>query len=503
MDSRDTNNSSLHPAFNSAGAESEPKKHSQKSGLGAARQSGVQKVVISLLLLLASAVVFILPNSVTEPWINYSSQSENVGPIPSATVVSPSTAAQKTKYRQVAQTLLAQIIARRDRLQEKRVELWGEFEFKQAMSRIERGDQQYQYGEYGKSVASYQSALDGLSSLETSGESILAQAIEDTSTAIEESVLSIATSNIELASAMAPADKKIQQLSQRVANLPQLIEAMQQGEKHSALNQLSAAKKSFSLAATLDPKHKKAAAALAKTEQKITEQRFREFMSQGFRELDSNNFEQATAAFNRAGNVYTNHPAVEQALAQLETRRSQLWVTNNMARADQFAKQEQWQQAKSIYEKLLLTDTTLTDVKAKQIPVNVRADLDRRIRAIIQDPLGLAASSQLRKAQNTLRDATGINRPGPVLSSQIKTLKQIIKASQTPVEVALASDSNTNVTLFKVARLGTFEKISLSLKPGRYIVAGTRAGYRDVRIEFTLTDKGFDSPITISCNEAI
>ena len=83
----------------------------------------------------------------------------------------------------------------------------------------------------------------------------------------------------------------------------------------------------------------------------------------------------------------------------METRRSQLWVTSNMARAEEFAQQEKWQQAKSIYQKLLLADATLTDVKVKQIPVNVRADLDRRIKAIIEDPLALAASSQFRKAQ--------------------------------------------------------------------------------------------------------
>ncbi len=502
MDTRDAKQASVDSAFNlhSNGRQKPVISGARLSGV---HQSGVQKIVITVLLLLASAVIFILPNSVTEPWINYSSESENTSPSASATVVSPSTAAQKTKYRQDAQTLLAEIIARRDRLQEKRVELWGEFEFKQAMEQIERGDQQYQYGEYAKSVASYQSALDGLSNLETTGKMTLAKAIDEASNAIEESILSTATSNIELASAMAPSDKKVQQLSQRVANLPRLIEALQQGEKHSALSQLSAAKKAFSSAVTLDPKHKKATAALAKTEQKITEQRFRGHMSQGFRELDNNSFEQATAAFNRAGKVYIDHPAVKQALAQLETRRSQLWVTNNMARADQFAKQEQWQQAKSIYEKLLLTDATLTDVKVKQIPVNVRADLDRRIRGIIEDPLALASSSQLRKAQKTMRDASGIANPGPLLSNQIKTLKQIIKASQTPVEVTLSSDSNTNVTLFRVARLGTFERTSVSLKPGRYIVAGSRAGYRDVRIEFTLTDKGLDSPITISCNEAI
>ena len=497
MDSRDAKDRSVHPAF------SQPEKSSRRSGVTAARQSGRQKVIISVLLLLASAVVFILPNSVTEPWVNYSAQSEKAAPSPSASLVSPSTAAQKTKYRQDAQTLLAQIIAHRDSLQEKRVELWGEFEFKQAMLQIDQGDQQYQYGEYADSVASYQNALDGLSRLQTVGESTLNKAIEDTTKAIEANILSTATTAIELASAMAPSDKKVQQLSGRVANLPQLIEAMQQGEQHSALDQLSAAKKAFSDAVTLDPQHKKAAAALAKTEQQITEQRFRGFMSEGFKALDRDNFEQASAAFNRAGSVYANHPAVEQALAQLETRRSQLWVTSNMARAAEFEKQEKWQQAKSVYQKLLLADATLTDVRVKQIPVSVRADLDQRIQAVIEDPLALAASSQLRKAQSALQDASGIANPGPVLKSQISSLKQIIKASQTPIEVALTSDSVTNVTLFRVARLGAFEQTSVSLKPGRYIAAGTRSGYRDVRIEFTVTDKGFDSPISISCSEAI
>ena len=249
--------------------------------------------------------------------------------------------------------------------------------------------------------------------------------------------------------------------------------------------------------------HKKAAAALAKTNQKITEQRFRAFMSEGFRALDKDNFEKALTAFNQAATVYANHPAIEQAMAQVETRRSQLWVTRNMLRAEEFVGQEKWSQARSVYQKLLLADATLSDVKVQQIPVAVRADLDKRIKLIIQDPLSLAASNQYRKAQKVFQDASGIAKPGPLLSAQIATLKQLLTTSQTPIEVALASDSNTDVTLCRVARLGSFDKTSVSLKPGRYIVAGTRTGFRDVRIEFTLTDKGFDSPITISCNEAI
>ena len=67
----------------------------------------------------------------------------------------------------------------------------------------------------------------------------------------------------------------------------------------------------------------------------------------------------------------------------------------------------------------------------------------------------------------------------------------------------LTSDSTTDVTLFRVAKLGVFDKTAVSLKPGRYIVAGTRMGFRDVRVEFTVTGQGLDQPISISCNEAI
>ena len=468
----------------------------------AARQSGAQKIVISVLLLLATGVIFILPNAVTEPWINYSSETENTLP-QSTTQVSPSTAAEKTKYRQDAQTLLAEIINYRDRLQQRAVELWGQFEFEQAMLAIERGDSQYQYGEYAESVASYQQALDGLSTLQTRGETILEQAISDTREAIEQNNLNTANSEFQLANAMAPDNSQVQQLTARVASLPQLIEAMERGQEQSLRDQLDSARQAYQQAVTLDPRHKNAAAALANTEQKIIERQFRSHMSRGFSALDRNNFEQAASAFNRAGKVYANHPAVAQALAQLETRRSQFWVNSKMARAEEFIAREKWQQASAIYEELLQTDSTLTDARVRQIPVAVRADLDKRIENILEDPLSLAASAVYQRAKVTLQDASGIANPGPLLQSQIAQLEKILKTSQTPVEVTLVSDSNTDVILFRVARLGSFERTSVSLKPGRYLAAGTRAGYRDVQVEFTVTDKGFDTPIIISCNEAI
>lgn len=467
------------------------------------KQKGLQKLAIALLLLLASAVIFVLPSLVSEPWISGSDQSQRVT-APSPTVVSPSTAAQKTQYRRNAQTVLAEIIQRRDRLlNERGVEQWGAFEFKQAQKAVERGDQEYGFGDYKDALNSYQSALDGLAELEGKAQALLQQAIEDATVAIENSVLSTAINATTLASAIAPENRTVIHLSQRTLSLPIVIDAMELGDQLVALDRLNRARQAFTEAVTADPEHKKAAAALASTEQKITEQRFRSYMSDGFRALDKNRFTAATEAFEQAGTVYSAHAAVAQALAQVETRRSQLWVSNQIAQASELEAQEKWPQAAEIYKQLLATDGTLTEVRVKQIPVMVRADLDKRIRKTLSDPLALSTTSQFRRGQKVLQDASGIRNPGPVLQQQIADLQQALKASQNLIQVLLTSDSNTDVTLFRVAKLGAFDKTAVSLKPGRYIVAGTRMGFRDVRIEFTVTDQGLDKPISISCNEAI
>jgi hypothetical protein len=71
------------------------------------------------------------------------------------------------------------------------------------------------------------------------------------------------------------------------------------------------------------------------------------------------------------------------------------------------------------------------------------------------------------------------------------------------LRVALASDSLTEVTIYRVGRFGSFERKDVELLPGRYTVVGQRAGYRDVRRELELVP-GRDVPtVVIRCEEPI
>ncbi len=463
-----------------------------------------QKLIIGGLLALVAAVVLLLPNLVTEPWIV--DPDNAAAPAISITNVSPSTAAEKTQYRQDSQKLLAEIIVLRDRLTGQSIEQWADFEFRSALTLIAAGDEQYSYGNYIESLASFKQALQQLKTLQTLGEEKYQQALATGTGAIENAAIgdpAIASAAANLAMAIDASDSRSIELNQRATALPQLVEALQNAEQQLAAQQLQNAKSYYQQAVAIDSKHQKAADGLVATQRAITEQSFRRSMSRGFAALKQNRFPQATVAFNQAGKIYPQNPAVIQALSQVETQQSQLLVSQQMQRAAELEQQEQWQQALSIYQSLLQTDPSLTQATVKTIPVTVRATLHNQLQTALADPLKLSNTNAYKTSKRLLKDARGIANPGPVLSQQIASLDKYLRQSTIPVPVVLQSDSLTEVTLFRIAKLGTFQQTSVQLKPGRYIVAGSRNGYRDVRVEFTITGEPMEEPILVSCNEAI
>lgn len=475
----------------------------QNASPAPADRSGKQKIVLLVLAVLALGTVFILPQVVTGPWLagDIDSEPRLVDSSPSA--VSPSTAAESTRYRQDSQGVLAQIIAIRDRLTEQNVTMWAEPEFNQAMQLIETGDELYSYGEYRESLGSYEQALQQFTDLELLGQQKLSDALKNGFEAIESLNLIVATSSSDLANAIAPETVEARTLAGRLEILPQLTEQLEAGDQARADKDLEAAKRAYQSAVDLDSTHKRAADSLSAIKTEIVESRFRGHMSRALAALDSGDYELARSEFNAAGTVYPGHSAVKKGLAQLDNRKSQQLVSEQIRRAGELEAAEEWQQAVEVYEALLVQDSSLTEIQARLIPARVRADLNENLDELIEDPLRLAEQSVYRKAQISLNDALGIQDPGDKLLGQIETLERLLKLAVSPVSVVFQSDNLTNVTLYRVAELGQFEQTSLVLKPGRYIAAGTRRGFRDVRVEFSVTGEPLDGPVVIRCEEPI
>jgi IMP cyclohydrolase len=80
---------------------------------------------------------------------------------------------------------------------------------------------------------------------------------------------------------------------------------------------------------------------------------------------------------------------------------------------------------------------------------------------------------------------------------------ELLGEAATPVNVVLRSDNLTTVTVYRVGARGNFAERALQLKPGRYVVVGTRNGYRDVRRELNVVPGNAAPVVVIQCVEPI
>jgi tetratricopeptide (TPR) repeat protein len=466
-------------------------------------QSATRKITLLVLGAAVAGTVFLLPNFVSEPWIAEDIDDFPAIPDASPSAVAPSTAAELTLYRQESQGVLAEIMAMRDRLTQSQVESWAEVEFQQALKLIETGDERYSYGDYESSLEQFRQARSLLADIEKLGQQKLADAKVEAKTAIESLNSNVASASVELASAIAPQDPVVQKLAARAATLPQVSAHIEAGDQALARDRFQAARAEYRKAVVLDPTHRRAANSLTVANREVTAGAFRGHMSRGFAALERGDYEGARSAFFAAGGIRPGDAAVEKALAQVDNRESGHFVSRELERASELQSREEWREAVSIYETLLKRDPSLTDARVKLIPARVRTDLDKRLVAYIGEPLGLSSKAEYMAAQTALADAKGIPNPGPRLVEQIVKLDSILKIANSPMDVVFRSDNQTHVVLFRVAELGRFEQVSVKLRPGKYVAAGTRSGYRDVRVEFTVTGKPLDEPIVVRCQEPI
>ena len=129
----------------------------------------------------------------------------------------------------------------------------------------------------------------------------------------------------------------------------------------------------------------------------------------------------------------------------------------------------------------------------------LHAQLDK----YIEEPDSLSAAANMARATRLVVDITRMPEIGPRLGGQRDELSRLLKRAATPLTVSFISDNATDVSIYKVGKLGSFETRQLDLRPGTYVAVGSRPGYRDVRLEFQVGPEIELQPIVVRCEEAI
>lgn len=280
-------------------------------------------------------------------------------------------------------------------------------------------------------------------------------------------------------------------------------EAMRQrlasAERLAAAGNLSAAQSDFQEALRLDPQSQTAREGLQRVTARLAAEEFRRWMAEGFKALNAGDLTQAQARFLKAKTLRPDAPEVAEALAQTERglRTARIEAARQKALAAE--QREDWPGALTAYEEALGMEPALQFAQQGKERAAALVTLERRIAFFVNQPGLLDSDAQLENAARLLQDIPAAAPVGSRLRAEADKLGAMVQTAQTPVRVTIASDSLTEVSVYRVGRLGRFGTRELSLRPGTYTVAGSRDGYRDELLELVVKPGPEPIRVTIIC----
>ncbi len=463
---------------------------------------------LALLLVVAVLVIGFLPD-----WMRGRQPLVTAAAPPEPAIVSPpaAPAAADATAAPVAvaevDAALGEFLRLDDDLKKAGADRWGGSDWSALRSQAQAADSAYRDRDLAAALAGYRSAT-------TLGRGLLASAPQRLATALAAGEAALlagsqaeATAGFTTALALAPDNAAARRGLARAARLDQLLALMSRAQVAESAGQRAQALDLYRQAATLDPAWAPAGAGVARLSQAVARDNYETQMARGLAEQSAGRSAAARAAFTAALQARPGDATAQAALAQLDADSKLAQLAAQQAEARGFAQAERWADAVQRYEAMLGVDPNLVAAREGREQARARLDLDTRLRAAIGNTDHFNDDAVLAAARELLADAratlTATVQPAPVLAGQVAELERLVRVGAIPVPVLLESDNLTEVTIFKVGRLGAFNSRILELRPGTYTAVGARPGYRDVRRSFRVAPGGGQAAVVVRCEDAI
>ncbi len=226
-------------------------------------------------------------------------------------------------------------------------------------------------------------------------------------------------------------------------------------------------------------------------------------MSAGLEALGRQDWAAAREALARAEQLRPGEPQTADAMARAEAGLRAATIATLRQKATALEAEERWRDAAGAYEAVLALDPAVAFAQTGRARSREREAVMAKLSFHLKNPQRLSSASVLEEAATLAVTASELEPTGPRLRQDAEALGRLVEAYSTPVLAVLESDGLTEVTVYKVGRLGTFSRHQLELRPGNYTVVGSRRGYRDVRRQLIVAPGEEPQPLVVRCEARI
>ena len=405
--------------------------------------------------------------------------------------------------KSTADELRAGIAARLAALRNADSTTWAAAGTAAATAALASADELMQKREYSAAQSRFKALAHDLSLLEGQRSPALQSALQRGQAALDHGDSQSATAAYAQALRINPGNAAAVRGARRAGSLDAVNALLIHAREIEQQGRTAQAAAAYRQALALDPDSPEAQRGAARTGGELQADQFGRAMARAYAAMDARHEAEARMALEEARRLKPDDPAIARALAQLAAGATADQLAGALAQARAAQAAERWQEALAQYQRALTLDATLVDARQAMGVAAERARLDQDLEQLIAHPERAYSDAVYAAAQATLKQAQAIPAPGSVLSRQISRVADLLGQAATPVNVVLRSDNLTKVTVYRVGALGNFAERALQLKPGRYVVVGTRAGYRDVRRELNVVPGGVAPVVVIQCVEPV
>jgi tetratricopeptide (TPR) repeat protein len=407
------------------------------------------------------------------------------------------------REKREAEHALQQLLDHQTVLEAQQVRIWGGADYETALTRLAEGDAEFANQNFAAAAATYQAVTTMLVTLEASKADRLTAALEQGVQALQTYDAKSAQKHFTIALAIDPQHVQARRGAARAKTLDRLASLLASGREHEQNRKWTLAEERFRAAQDLDPDSRDAREAVERVTAIIKQLEFRGAMSDVLTAIETGALSEARRALERARML--NPESAEVADAQLRlTRAIQAQeIALHRSRAQQGEREEHWQDVIAEYRAVLVIDPhaqfALQGLQHAERLAKLYAQLD----AYLDAPGRLQSREPRTNADHLLQSVTSLSDKGPKLRNKLDALEDLVRLASTPVAVLIRSDNQTEVSIDRVGRIGRFSESRMMLLPGTYRVRGMRVGYRDVRLEWTVTAGPALQTIEVRCEEQI
>lgn len=451
---------------------------------------------------LAAAVFFLLPAWLA-PSRTPAPPPASVAPAPPSKATRPVDPAGTVKQRLLAEEAAARYREKREALQRQGAPAWATETWPAASARGDDAATAVAARDYMRAVSLYDDATRQMAAISEQAETVFKKAVAAGNAAIEARASGDAVKAFQHALAIRPGDKAAQHGLGRAKRLDQVLTHLTVGESQEKAGALAQARKEYAAAAALDPEFAPAQAAVMRIDGMLAGERFKELMTRGLDQLERSDWAAAEQTFAAALQVRPGHPGATDGLARAKQSRQHETLARLQREARGLESSERWEESLAAYSQAAAIDPAVDFAKEGIARSNRMIALHARIAAYLAEPERLYSPTVRDEARQFLASLDREAASGPRLGQERQRLAAALDRAGIRITVQLASDNATEVTLYRVGRLGRFHNRQVTLTPGTYTLVGSRPGYKDVRVQLIVAPESNAPQVFIACEERV